>query len=241
MIPLLICSACHAFSPQYPERGNENLETALQARFHEKVWKDCSDEEFRQVSRELHSVVNHYESCGALDNLRKGDMRVLELGCGRGCLLRALLDQGWNAQGSEPSSDLTQRAARIFGFENGRLFTETIRETVARLSGIGEKVDVIFLWHVLEHLLQPIDALKNLKRILAQNGVVIAQVPLLDTRYIYPEHLFLASPATPNVLAQTAGFALSNFTVDASYNFLSFSLVNSTTASANTRPPSSTA
>lgn len=224
MLSLNSCHICHAFTPLYPTRFEAITLLKQQVEFHETFWKNCTSEDLRQVSEELHSVICHYENNGILSCEDRTFQTVLELGCGRGCLLNALIHAGYRAQGSEPSQDLTRIARSTFGFHQNTLHTETIDDTTARWLKSGEKADVIFLWHVFEHVSSPIDMLASLDNILSDKGAMVIQVPLLRTRYLYPEHLCLFSPSTPAFIASTLAYTLSNVEIDLNFGYISFVL-----------------
>lgn len=49
------------------------------------------------------------------------------------------------------------------------------------LKNLGAKYDVIIMSHVLEHLMQPVDALRMVMNLMSKNGVLILAVPNLVT------------------------------------------------------------
>ncbi|MDJ0864601.1 MAG: class I SAM-dependent methyltransferase [Myxococcota bacterium] len=99
----------------------------------------------------------------------RADARVLDVGCGRGLLLGALADRGFEAHGFE----IHEAAVR------GADPRATIR--VAReLPDAGFPsgwFDSAVLWHVLEHMRDPRAVVTDLHRILAPGGRLVVAVP----------------------------------------------------------------
>ena len=98
-----------------------------------------------------------------------GDARILDLGCGRGVLLGALLDRGFEVHGVEWSVE----AAR------GADPRAEIR-IAPRLHDAGypeAHFDEVIVWHVLEHLSDPRGTLEEVHRILRPGGRLVVAVP----------------------------------------------------------------
>ncbi len=98
-----------------------------------------------------------------------GGSRVLDIGCGRGVMLRALLDLGHEAHGVEIAPEAASGAdprAQI------RIAPEL---TEARYD--ESSFDAVIMWHVLEHLPNPEKTLAEIRRILRPGGRLILAVP----------------------------------------------------------------
>ncbi|WP_440120332.1 class I SAM-dependent methyltransferase [Tenacibaculum sp. Ill] len=91
---------------------------------------------------------------------------ILDVGAGTGDFLKVCENGGWKITGVEPSEK-----ARVFAKnKNIRLLED--------LSKIENKqFDVITLWHVLEHIPNLTEYIKQLKLLLKPNGVLIIAVP----------------------------------------------------------------
>ena len=99
---------------------------------------------------------------------RKG--RVLDIGAGRGELLRAACDAGWSAVGIEPSASFAEYAARYSG-------AEIKREPLEQCNFPDCSFDVVILSAVLEHIYNPDEVIKEIARILRPGGALFLDVP----------------------------------------------------------------
>lgn len=112
---------------------------------------------------------------------RKG--RLLDIGAGRGELLRVALQQGWSAVGIEPSPTFAEYAARFSG-------AEIRQEPIERCGFADGSFDVVILSAVLEHLYQPDDVIREISRVLRVGGVLYVDVPNEDGLYFRVGNLY---------------------------------------------------
>lgn len=99
---------------------------------------------------------------------RKG--RLLDIGAGRGELLRAACEAGWSAVGIEPSSAFAEYAERYSGAEIKRAPLEQCNFPEASF-------DAVILAAVLEHLYNPDEVMREISRILRPSGALFLDVP----------------------------------------------------------------
>jgi SAM-dependent methyltransferase len=105
-----------------------------------------------------------------LHRLLQAPGRVLEIGCGRGLLLYQLARLGHECYGIERSSLAAARARRIAALQ---VFTRSLED--CRFADCS--FDLVVLWHVLEHLENPNDVLKEVHRVLKPGGALVLEVP----------------------------------------------------------------
>lgn len=136
---------------------------------------------------------------------------LLEIGCASGGYLEQMRSAGWRVRGIEFSSGAAERA-RQRGFE---VQVATIESAAAP----PERVDVVAAWMVLEHLHEPVEALRRVRGWIAPGGYLIASVPdagALERRWFgerwyalqLPTHLYHYSPATLGKVLAAAGWRI---------------------------------
>lgn len=95
--------------------------------------------------------------------------RMLELGCGRGELLKGALDRGWSTYGVEMTEDFT-RVARSEG-------VSVECSSIQDCKSLERTYDVILLAAILEHLYDPLETLGRIKNALRPGGLLFVDVP----------------------------------------------------------------
>lgn len=103
-----------------------------------------------------------------LSGLPRGS-RVLDVGCGRGVMLRALLDLGHEAHGVEITPEAAAGADSRAQVRIAPDLADAEYET--------NSFDAVILWHVFEHLPHPQETLEELRRIIRPGGRLILAVP----------------------------------------------------------------
>ena len=175
----------------------------------------------------------------AVLRLHPGLGRVLDVGCGRGLILRRLRSLGWDCYGTELSADLAQ-LLRESGVE---VFTGALEEW-----GLPQaSFDVILLWHSLEHQFEPARILAEVRRLLKPGGRLLLEVPNLGSRQArlggsrwfhldVPRHLLHFSRPTLAALLCGQGFEIlrwSTWSLEQGPFGLAQSLLNRMCASPN--------
>lgn len=95
---------------------------------------------------------------------------VLDIGFGSGGFLFAMAGQGWRCTGVE----LTDRVELPFD-PAGRFEHYFGADSLQELE--SEQFDLVTLWHVLEHLPNPVYTLRQVRRLVKPAGVVLIGVP----------------------------------------------------------------
>jgi SAM-dependent methyltransferase len=126
------------------------------------------------------------------------DGRILEIGCATGDVLAELAGEYPVVHGVELSEDACE-VARARGLE---VFCGTLEEFAT-----DQQYDVVFMSHVIEHGLDPVETVAIIERLLAPGGVLYLETPnvgSLDARVWkqrwglihYPRHLYLFDRST---------------------------------------------
>jgi SAM-dependent methyltransferase len=98
---------------------------------------------------------------------------LLDVGCGDGQFLAAARDAGWRVDGIEFSPEGASRAA-------ARLGRPVAVGDLARTRQLQGPFDVVTLWHVVEHLVDPRAMLEAARARLPSGGLLVVAVPNLD-------------------------------------------------------------
>jgi 2-polyprenyl-3-methyl-5-hydroxy-6-metoxy-1,4-benzoquinol methylase len=135
--------------------------------------------------------------------------RILDVGCATGGFLSRAKQEGWDCVGLEISADAAEIARREYGLD-------VIIGDLNSSDLWTEKFDVITMWHVLEHLLDPCAALLRARDLLSRNGVLFMEMPNWNSlgRSIRgvnwsaltpPEHINFFTPRTLRKLVDRSG------------------------------------
>lgn len=155
-----------------------------------------------------------------LENRMGGEgpgLRLMEIGCGAGVLLREARQRGWHADAIELSAELATRA-RLNNPE-AQITTGDIQTYEPQ----GPPYDAVIALDVLEHVLQPLTMVENCREMLRPGGLLLLQTPntrsfrartegakwdMLDPA----QHMNLFSPDALRVLLTTVGFDILEMT-----------------------------
>ncbi len=95
-------------------------------------------------------------------------IKVLDVGCGRANLLRYLKDLGCECYGTERSK---------FPVESQTAGIKIFKGSVADAGFKDGFFDAVVIWHVLEHLHEPLSTLDEIARITRKEGIIAVAVP----------------------------------------------------------------
>jgi len=139
--------------------------------------------------------------------------RVLEIGCGTGEILRLLKERGAKVFGVEPHPDSAQ-IARRYGIQ-------VLCDKAESLENLGDVFDTILLSFVLEHIQDPLKALKLARQVLTRTGKLFVFTHNFNclSRYIFgqswsgwhlPYHTYLFTEDTLQRMVTSAGFCVTS-------------------------------
>ncbi len=133
---------------------------------------------------------------------------ILDYGTATGEFLAYLQKKGFHIAGVEPNASARKQA------------NKSLNNTVkGALDNINGQYDIISLWHVLEHVKDPVHLLKSMDKLLTPDGILVVAVPNFksyDAQYYgkhwaafdVPRHLWHFSPHAINKLFMQQGFTL---------------------------------
>jgi len=143
-----------------------------------------------------------------IKKLKTKDKTILDYGCGVGDFLKKMRLEKWEAQGYEPNVNAKEILKK---------------KGIITINGIDSveknSVDVITLWHVLEHIENPLEIIKELKDKLKENGFLIIAVPnfnAYDAKYYktfwaaydVPRHLYHFQKKSLQIIAEKLNLTL---------------------------------
>ena len=99
---------------------------------------------------------------------------LLDVGCGQGFFLAKAQSAGYRVQGIDVSTS-------AIAFATDTLRMEAATTSLDELLSRQTRFDVITLWHVLEHFLNPVKELGKIKQLLAPGGRCFIEVPNLHS------------------------------------------------------------
>jgi 2-polyprenyl-3-methyl-5-hydroxy-6-metoxy-1,4-benzoquinol methylase len=200
---LLHCTRCRVvFRLERP--STEELQ-----RFYRRSTRDPL---MRFSPQELENYLGHKHHCYNRLGLeahehRLGPERIaLDVGCGAGQNLEALLRRGWRAEGIDPNPEQAERAR-----QGGKSVEAADLEQAARDGARRGRYDLVTMFHVIEHLPDPAADLRALAELLRAGGLLVVETPLCCDLYNL-DHLFFFTEGSLRLLVERAGFkVLSRF------------------------------
>ncbi len=123
----------------------------------------------------------------------KAKGKILDIGCASGNFLSIFKENGWETVGVEPNEEIREYAKNKFGLN---VYPEDYLKQMPE-----NEFDVITMWHVLEHVFDLDARMRDLKRLLKKDGILIIAVPNADcldaqiydkywAAYDVPRHLY---------------------------------------------------
>jgi SAM-dependent methyltransferase len=159
-----------------------------------------------------------------------GKGRLLDIGCGNGRYLSTMKKLGWQVSGVEknPKASKYAREELHLDVNTGDLLDYKYQD---------KSFDAVTMWHSLEHLYEPLQTLKEVSRILNNDGLLVVAAPNIDSfvakifkTYWYglqlPIHLIAFTPDSIAKMLNQAGFDVKKICYDRRSSTLRLSLLN---------------
>jgi 2-polyprenyl-3-methyl-5-hydroxy-6-metoxy-1,4-benzoquinol methylase len=142
-----------------------------------------------------------------LDNLLAKHKKILDVGTGGGEFAYLLKSQGHEVNGIEPNKGYAEFSRQEYGLDIQVGFIQDIQQP-------EESFDLITVWHVLEHTENPCAVLTKLHALLKQQGVLVVEVPTIESTCQSPKstfheaHIFNFNLGTLCKLGEKVGFTV---------------------------------
>ena len=131
---------------------------------------DQQGRRFPAVMEWLQEKLYAWRSGQVLRRLKQKNARVLDIGCGRGLLLRAFQRNGCDVTGTEFSDGACRFAREV-------LKLPVRVGLLPELNFPADSFDIVVMWHVLEHVSDPRPMVAEVSRILRPGGLFLVAVP----------------------------------------------------------------
>lgn len=149
----------------------------------------------------------------ALITKYKQSGRLLDIGCGTGDFLLSLPTDRWELYGIEPNDAGYEISVKRV---KGKIFNNKLIDCKFP----DAYFDIVNMWHVFEHIFNPNEELREIKRILKNEGVFILGIPNIHSlgyrvgkAYWFhmdsPRHLYHYNPRTIKKILNKNGFYVS--------------------------------
>jgi len=115
----------------------------------------------------------HRQTYAFIRRHTRGNGRMLDLGCGDGTVLWLARQDGWEVKGVELFPEHTDVVRETLGLD-----VET--SDIMSYDGASEAWDCVVLTHVLEHLPDPLAALRKIRGLLKPGSVAVLEFPNID-------------------------------------------------------------
>ena len=162
------CLKCsHVFVRRIPDKAQIEKFYA-QSEGYQKTYADAktAEKRLREIAKpKLLWLVGHFEKLYG-----RSPKKILDVGAGSGHFVKACKDLGIEADGLEISQSGREFCKKVFGFE-------LINKDFVKKWRDFKNYDVITFWGVIEHVPYPMEMLAVASKIIARNGLVVAEVP----------------------------------------------------------------
>ncbi len=199
----LRCLNCNLIYDPNAQNSTVSLGIYNRDYFCGKVYRDYPGEAQSRIK-------NFKDKLELMDEYLPSTGQVLDLGCALGYFLRVMETKGWDTWGVDLSSYAVQEARKDI---NGSVVQGDLREAEFPEGYF----DLVALWDTLEHLAAPVEVLKEVRRIVKPDGLLLIETlnigsltaKLLGRKwplYAPPYHLVYYSTETLTKLLEASGF-----------------------------------
>ena len=115
----------------------------------------------------------HRQTYAFIRRHARGPGRMLDLGCGDGTVLWLAREDGWDVKGIELFPEHVELVRHTLGLD-------VEASDITSYQGINEAWDCVVLTHVLEHLPDPVGALRKIHDLLKPGGIAVLEFPNID-------------------------------------------------------------
>lgn len=190
------------------------------------------DEQIGALARWGKATLDRLKLAGILGELKRRPGAYLDVGCGNGRFLQVMAARGM-AKTSLYGLELDARTVEKLRSEGFQAFCERVESCESIRPG---SIDLITMFHVIEHLDAPARVIERLTSWLAPGGVLALETPNIDSwdarlfqthywgGYHIPRHWHLFKPETLTRLLTRAGLEVTAVRYQTGHSFWLYSL-----------------
>lgn len=168
----IMCNQCNcAYVDRFPVDTSDIYNNFNYKSIAKKAYLDNSNYRIKRFATERINLIKNYISV----NNKK--VKLLDIGCGTGWFLEYAKTIGYDVQGYEFSKELAQLTSKRL---NIKIFSNKIDEIDHHI-----QYDVITMFDVIEHVLDPLYLIKSAYKILKKDGIILFYTPNLESLAIH--------------------------------------------------------
>ena len=206
-MPIYHCKICDLY---FTGRSPKEIKNRLSNIYDERYWSERNS---------LNSIISNYTDTDSLGKKRnwisqfayckpyiKNKKKLLEIGVGAGQSLFWFETAGFDVTGVEPD-------VKNVNLINKKLTKGKCIPSYVEDLQIDEKFEIIWMSHVLEHLVQPDLFIQKVKKNLTSDGIFFVEVPNCENKFMLEKsinepHIFHFSKNSLLHLVKSAGFTV---------------------------------
>lgn len=170
-----VCDNC-GFVYTYPRISNEEVNKLyLEGDFSKEARKSSEPNLNKFIQTESWALERLHLLEQKLPSFFLSPKTCLEIGCGAGSFLWLLKSRGHLVKGIEPDSQFVNVAIKRYGIDVESVLFDNFNDS--------KLYDFICNFHVLEHVLDPREFVKNMYQKLKDNGCIYIECPTIDDIY----------------------------------------------------------
>ncbi len=173
-----ICRACGLVWSN-PRPGEDEVRRYYSSEYR-LDYKGRSTPSLRHIARSGRGALSRYRALAPY--IKHGD-RILDAGAGGGEVVYVLRALGCDASGLEPDEHYARHAREALGVPVATGFVQDAAFPAGSF-------DVVTMYHALEHVEDPCAILSRLRGWMAEQGVLVIEVPNVEAVCIAPGHRF---------------------------------------------------
>jgi SAM-dependent methyltransferase len=203
--------ACKSCGLMYANpRAQEEAHVLLRDSDPDFVFDELTKRNRQRLEKEALQVRDYEVTRAYLATIFPNRGRLLEVGSGLGYLLQYFRKDGWDTLGVEPNAGYCRYAISELGLQ-------VIPKILPEAGVAHESMDVVLMMHVIEHVSNPVETLRDVHLVLKPGGLFVMETPRYDTMMFKlmrkrerslscDGHIYFFTSESLRRLSQRAGF-----------------------------------